>query len=342
MPLNVLVLVEAGEAELARLRETVPDAKITTGPAMDITGESSEVPAELLRDVDCLLCEQAPQNFDDFRQLKWIQLSSAGYGQIFGLPLLERGIRVTNARGVFDVPIAEWNLMMVLGWHRNLWGMLDNQRQHAWDRSARFQNELRGSVVGFYGYGGLARETARLCKALGLDVWVMTRTGTIKPRENVLVAPGTGDPDGSYPDQVFSASQKAEFFGGLDYLILAMPITPASEGLIGEAELRMLPRHAVLINPARARLVQEDALARALTEGWIRGASFDVHYAYPLLPEHRVWSLPNLILTPHISGASLNPNYPSRTIDIFTENLRRFVSGQPLLNELTAAQIRGE
>jgi phosphoglycerate dehydrogenase-like enzyme len=341
-PLNILILLEADAAALERLRAAAPQVRVSVGPAFDITGDGGEVPANLLHDVDCVLCEQLPRNFDDFRRLKWVQLSSAGYSQIFGLPLLERGIRVTNARGSFDVPIAEWNVMMLLAWHRNLAGMLDNQRRRVFDRSADFQQEFRGSVVGFYGYGGLARETARLLKTMGITVWALTRDGTIRPRDNMYRVPGTGDPDGRCCDRVFPVAEKTSFLAGLDYLILATPITPASTGVIGEAELRALPPRAVLINPARAGLVQEEALVRCLTEGWIRGASFDVHYAYPLPPEHRVWSLPNLILTPHISGAGLNQHYVERTFDIFIENLARLQSGRPLLNELSPAQIRGE
>lgn len=341
MPLNILVLLDAEQASLDRLRAAVPDAKISVGPQIDVTDQSGDLPPELLRDADCLLCELPPKNFHDLERLKWMQLSSAGYSQIFGLPLIERGIRVTNARGSFDVPIAEWNLMMLLVWHRRLPGMLENQRLHSFDRSAEFQTELRGSTVGFYGYGGLARETARLCKALGINVWTLTRDGTVKSRGDTYCVTGTGDPDGRLPDRVFPVSQKAEFFAGLDYLILATPITPATTGIIGEAELRMLPAHAVLINPARAGLVSEDALVKCLTEGWIRGATFDVHYAYPLPPEHRVWSLPNLILTPHISGASLNPHFQERTFDIFIQNVQRLQAGRPLLNELTETQIRG-
>jgi phosphoglycerate dehydrogenase-like enzyme len=340
-PLNILVLLEAEQASLDRLRSAVPGARVSVGPQIDVTDQSGDLPAELLRDVDYLLCELPPKNFHDFQRLQWMQLSSAGYSQVFGLPLIERGIRVTNARGSFDVPIAEWNLMMLLAWHRNLLGMLENQRLRSFDRPASFQTELRGSVVGFYGYGGLARETARLCKAMGISVWALTRDGTVKSRGETYAVSGTGDPEGRLCDRVFSAEQKAEFFAGLDYLILATPITPATTGIIGEAELRMLPPHAVLINPARAGLVNEDALVKCLTEGWIRGATFDVHYAYPLPPEHRVWSLPNLILTPHISGSSLNPHFQERTFDIFIQNVRRLQAGEPLLNELTAAQIRG-
>ena len=340
--LNILVLINADEAALNRLRVAVPGARVAAGPSFNITGDKGHVPGELLRDVDCLLCEQPPRNFDDFRQLKFMQLSSAGYSQIFGLPLLERGIRVCNARGSFDIPIAEWNVMMLLAWHRNLPGMLENQRHRVFDAGAQFQQEFRGSVVGFYGYGGLARETARLCKSLGVTVWALTRDGTIKARENTYCVPGAGDPDGRYCDRVFPVANKAEFFAGLDYLILAVPITAASAGIIGEAELRMLPSHAVLINPARAGLVEEDVLVRCRTEGWIRDATFDVHYAYPLPPEHPLWSLPNRMLTPHIAGAGLNQHYLERTLDIFIQNLERMQSGRPLLNELTPAQIRGE
>lgn len=339
---NILVLLDIDDATHACVRAAAPDARITVGPKHDVTAQEFQLPAEVLRDVDCLICETPPRNFEDFQRLKWIQLASAGYNQLFGLPIAERGIRVTNARGCFDVPIAEWNVMMLLAWHRNLFGMLENQRQREWDRSAKFQDEFRSGTVGFYGYGGLARETARLLKSMGITVHVLTRDGTIKNRENTYCVPGTGDPDGRLPDRVFSAVEKSAFFAGLDYLIIAVPLTRATTGIIGAAELRMLPRHAVLINPARAAIIEQDALVRCLSEGWIRGASLDVHYAYPLPQEHPLWSLPNTVLTPHIAGAGLNPHFLPRTFDVFTENLGRFRSGQPLLNQLTPSEIAGE
>jgi len=119
---------------------------------------------------------------------------------------------------------------MMLLWQRHLLDMLDNQQQHVWDRSARFQSELRGSVVGFYGYGGLARETARLARNMGLEVWALTRDGQVKPRDGIYCVPGTGDPQGTLCHRVFGPEDKAEFLAGLDYLVLAMPITPATTG----------------------------------------------------------------------------------------------------------------
>jgi phosphoglycerate dehydrogenase-like enzyme len=102
-----------------------------------------------------------------------------------------------------------------------------------------------------------------------------------------------------------------------------------------------LPRSAFLLNPARGPLVQETALLRALEEGWIAGAAIDTHYHYPLPPEHPLWRAPNVILTPHISGSGQSPYFLDRVWDIFVENMRRFISGRPLLNELTPAQLSG-
>src|SRR5690606_28203068 len=141
----------------------------------------------------------------------------------------------------------------------------------------RFANEIRGHVVGLWGYGGIGRETARLAKALGMTVHVLARGG-LRSRENFYRVQGTGDPEGTLPDRLFTASEELEFLAGLDFLILAMPLTPANKGRIGERELRALKPTAFLLNPARGPLVQEAALLRALTEEWIAGAALDTHY----------------------------------------------------------------
>src|SRR5262249_52766995 len=159
-------------------------------------------------------------------------------------------------------------------------------------RTDRSQQEVRGRVVGIWGYGGIGRETARLARALGLTVHVMTRTG-VRPREHTYVVPGTGDPEGVLPDRVFVAGQEREFLAGLDFLVLALPHTRDSDGLIGEEQLRALPRTAFVLNPARGPIIQEQALLRALTEGWIAGAALDTHFAYPLPAEHPLWRMPN-------------------------------------------------
>jgi phosphoglycerate dehydrogenase-like enzyme len=127
----------------------------------------------------------------------------------------------------------------------------------------------------------------------------------------------------------------------LDFLVVGLPLTKSTNGLIGEAELQALPRHAYVLNPARGPLIQESALIRALREKWIAGAALDTHYTYPLPATHPLWRMPNVILTPHISGSSLSPHFHERLWAIFAENTMRFSRNDQLLNLLTPAQLNG-
>jgi phosphoglycerate dehydrogenase-like enzyme len=229
---------------------------------------------------------------------------------------------------------------MMINLARDLRTMIRNQDQGQWVVEPRFANEVRGSVLGLWGYGGIGRETARLAKALGMTVHVLTR-GKLRPRDDFYRVAGTGDPEGKCFDRMFGPGQELEFLAGLDFLILAMPLTPATEGRIGEPELRAMKPSAFLLNPARGPLVQEQALLKALTEGWIAGAALDTHYYYPMPPDHPLWELPNVILTPHISGSDKGPHFATRMWEIVVHNVSQFLSGQPLWNELTADELNG-
>ncbi|MCC6391540.1 MAG: D-2-hydroxyacid dehydrogenase [Bryobacterales bacterium] len=301
---------------------------------------SRDLPSERIQDADILFCTYPPSNFDAMKNVRWIQLASAGYSQLFGLDLAARGILASNARGCFDVPIAEWNLAMMVNLARNLRQMIRNQEGAVWDRRAVFQTEIRGMTVGIWGYGGIGRETARLARALGMRVHVLTRRG-VTPRHGVYAVSGSGDPDGIWPHRVFRSGEEADFLRELDFLIVATPLTRATEGLIGERELRALPRTAYVLNPARGPIIQQAALLRALDEGWIAGAALDTHYAYPLPPDHPLWRYANVILTPHISGSSLSQHFAGRLWDIFAANVTRFLGGERLMNLLTAEQLAG-
>lgn len=299
------------------------------------------LPAEQVRDIDVLFCRQPPTNFAEAIALKWVQLGSAGYAQLFGLDLPARGIRASNASGCFDTSIGEWNVAMMINLARNTRQLIRHQETMVWDRSAEFQREIRGLTVGVWGYGGIGRETARLAKAMGLRVHVLTRDGRAGPRGDVYAVAGTGDPDGVLPDRVFGPNESIEFLGGLDFLVLAVPLTKVTEGMIGERELSALPRHAFVLNPARGQVIQEAALLRALRERWIAGAALDTHYHYPMPPEHPLWQFPNVIFTPHISGDNAGSGFKTRLWDIFAQNVDRFLAGKPLLNELSASRLAG-
>jgi phosphoglycerate dehydrogenase-like enzyme len=336
---TILICNKIDDTVLARVRQAYPDSEIRVGP--DIDNYKHTVDPRLMKGVDVLLCGIPPVNFNDFDCLKFIQLSSHGYSQVVGLPLIERGICVCNGLGTFDVPIAEWNIAMMVNLCRDLRGMIRNQEAGVWDPAERFQYEIFGSTVGFFGYGGLARATARLAKYLGMKIYAFDAQ-PIGPRTNYYVVAGTGDPEGKLPDKTFLPGQEMEFLRDLDFLIMTVPLTNKTRGIIGEEHLKALPRHAYLLNPARGPLIQEEALLKALREPWIAGAALDTHYHYPMPADHPLWRFPNVIMTPHISGSGGCQSYIPRVYDIFVQNLQRYCDGKPLLNELTESQLRGE
>lgn len=315
-----------------------PGILVTTVEHYD---EPHRLRGDIVQDCHILFCSFPPTNFGDMKSIELIQVSSAGYSQLYDLGLVEKGIRACNALGVFDVPIAEWNIAMMVNLARDLRRMIRNQDAGVWDRSHAFQREIRGLTLGIWGYGGIGRQTARLAKELGLTIYVLSRRG-VAPRRNVYCVTGTGDPEGVLPDRVFTYDQKIDFLAHLDFLVLSMPLTPSTGCIVREAELRALPESAFVLNPSRGPLIDEGALVQALREGWIAGAALDTHHYYPMPADHPLWHLPNVIMTPHISGSSQSPRFLERVWDIFVGNVNRFLAGQPLLNELTSAELAGD
>jgi phosphoglycerate dehydrogenase-like enzyme len=334
---KIVIDVAAYEPALAMLRQRADCEIECISPPEE---KARELDPERIRDAAALFCTFPPTNHAAMRNLKWIQIASTGYTQLHGLDLPARGVRATNARGCFDVPIGEWNISMMVNLARDFRQMIRNQDAAIWDRSAIFQNEIRGRTVGLWGYGGIGRETARLARQFGMCVHVMTRNGA-GPRRDVYAVTGTGDPDGMLPERIFRAGEEAEFLRDLDFLVVALPLSKATEGLIGERELRALPSRAFVLNPARGPIIQQEALLRALREKWIAGAALDTHYHYPMPPDHPLWRFPNVIFTPHISGSSLSPRFRERLWEIFMLNVERWARGATLLNELTPAELAG-
>ena len=214
---------------------------------LDPSAEPGPWPPDMIQQCSVLFCDFPPPNVGEMARLEWIQLGSAGYEQLRGMPLRTRGVRVTNASGANDVPIAEWCITMMVMFERDFRRLLDNQRARIWDRGARFQSELRGRRVGIVGYGNIGREVGRVCRCLGLEVWAMSHS-PIGPRPDRYAPPGTGDPEGVAPHRKFTTDQMADFLPHLDFVILTMPLTLATRGLIGERELRMMRPTAVLLN----------------------------------------------------------------------------------------------
>ena len=193
--------------------------------------------------------------------------------------------------------------------------MREQQGQKIWKKYLE-ADEIHGKTVGILGLGNIGRVIAQKCKSMGMRVIALD----IQPVEDTMV------------DRAYSVRDALSLMQESDYVVITLPLTPDTERLVGEAQLRAMKRTAYLINVARGRIVDEPALIKALAEGWIAGAGLDVFESEPLPPTSPLWSLPNVILSPHMSAIS--PYYMDRAIAVFCENLQRFIRGEALLYEL--------
>jgi phosphoglycerate dehydrogenase-like enzyme len=250
-------------------------------------------------------------------RLRWIHSASAGVDRVTTAAVRERGLIVTNARGVFSAPIAEYVVMMSLAIARRLPQLLELQRERTWQPLRG--RELSELTIGIVGYGSIGVEVARLLEPFGCRI-VATRR---HPERGTGEAPNV---------ELFGLGDLAQVLRASDIVVVAAPLTDETAGLIGAEQLAEMQEDAWLINIARGRLIDEIALRRALGSGWIGGAVLDVFSEEPLAPDSPLYDTPNLVITPHTSWAS--EKVAERTVDLFTDNLRAFRAGQPLRNQV--------
>jgi phosphoglycerate dehydrogenase-like enzyme len=293
------------------------------------------IPDEVWSDVEVLYtsfgtplpaCDRVPR-------LRWVQLYSAGVDSIAEHPLFATEVVFTTSSGVHATCIGEYVLAMMLAWFHHLPTLFEWQRQAMWpDRRSRGtffeQDEAHGKTIGIVGYGSIGRHVARLASALSMRVLAMHRS-TVRGDQGFSF-PDVGDPEGSVPERYYTPDQLHEMLACCDVVVITAPLTPQTHGLIDEAAFAVMRPDAFLINCARGALCDEAALVRALTQRRIGGAALDVFVDEPLPSEHPLWRLPNVILSPHVSG--LSSRYAERAAMIFEENMRRYLAGEPLVN----------
>jgi phosphoglycerate dehydrogenase-like enzyme len=284
----------------------------------------AEVMFDVFRPRSDRLLERAPR-------LRWIQFSSSGvaaFVQSAGLAAAD--VTVTNAAGIHARPLAEFVLFAMLYFAKRLPRVLADQRAHHWQRFAL--DTLPGKTLGIVGLGRVGEEVARLARANGVRV-VAIRRGAAARDE--LTGARTDAPD--LPSLVVHPPRGlAAVLAESDYVALTLPLTGETSGLIGEAQLALMKPGAVLINIARGRVVDESALVRALQSGHLGGAALDVFAVEPLPAESPLWDMPNVLVTPHSMSTALDEN--ERLIDLFSDNLRRYLAGQPLRNVFDRAR----
>lgn len=250
-------------------------------------------------------------------RLRWYQQWGAGVDWLMRHPeIAALDFLLTNASGVHAIPISEHILTFLLAFARGLPAAIRDQQQHLWQSNGHNELfELAGKTMLLVGVGAIGRRTAQVAGALGMRVLGVR-----------------SDPSKTVPgiERMYSPQELEKALPEADFVVLTIPLTPDTRGLFGARSFAQMKPSAYLINIGRGGTVDEPALIQALQNGQIAGAGLDVFASEPLPPDSPLWNMPNVIITAHYSG--LTPHYDERAMDIFIDNLERYVKGEPLRN----------
>jgi len=335
-PVKVLTTLRFNDELLDRLRAVSPRLQVV----QETCHNEAEVSAALARHpaTEVLYSFHVPADVLEVAPgLRWLQLHSAGADHLLQQSIMGSKVLITTTSGIHAIPIAEHVFAAILAhrWRVPLW--LRHQRARKWPRQRwrlYARPELRGSTLGILGYGSIGREVGRLGQAFGMRVLALRRSA--ERAERGYSVPGTGDPEGVIPERLYQPKDLHQMLPQCDYVVIALPSTPATRHFVGKAELRAMKPTAFLVNVARGALVDEEALIRALREGWIAGAGLDVFELEPLPEDSPLWGMENVLISPHVAGFS--PHYDERAVALFAQNLRRYLDDQPLLNLVDKAR----
>lgn len=250
----------------------------------------------------------------DALRLKWLHLPSAGADRYNNKSIYAREVVLTTSSGVFGKPIAEHVIGLILAFNHNIHYYIRQQQQKGWERLSS-SRDFFGSTICVIGMGDIGTEIAKRARALGAKVLGVKRNPGNLPEYL----------DGIYtPADMHTALQQA------DYVAIALPDTPKTRGIISAKTIRAMKPGVFIVNVGRGTAIDTDALTDALRSGHVAGAGLDVTDPEPLPKESPLWDMPNVIITPHISGFS--PSNGERSMEIFIENLNRFLKNEPLIN----------
>jgi phosphoglycerate dehydrogenase-like enzyme len=267
------------------------------------------------KDIDCMICHNPFRKvlFDDFVNLKWIQLTSSGFENIPLDNFVNRDILITNNSGAFSIAVAEWVIMRILESFKNSFKIFENQKNKLWktDYSVR---ELHGSTIGFIGTGNVAKETAKKLSSFGVKIIGLNRSG--RPVD--------------YFDSTYSLSNITDFIKLCHVVVLSAPLNDDSFHIINDEFLNTAKKGITLINIARGNLIDEIALIKAIHEKKIIFAALDVFENEPLSLDSEMWDTDKIIVSPH--NAWISEESKGRKFSIVFRNLKNFIKNKPLEN----------
>lgn len=298
------------KAQLAQIQTLAPDMRIL------VTRDRDEIET-VLDEIEIATGWFSHDLLPRMHNLRWFQQWGAGADWLLRHPeAVDLDFVLTNASGLHAIPISEHILAFLFAFARGLHRAVHAQERREWlSHSRQDVFELAGKTMVLVGVGAIGRRTARMASALGMRVLGVRR-------DPAVGAPGVEAMYG--PDQLLDVLSEA------DFVVLTVPLTRETQGMIGERELRAMKPTAYIINIGRGHTIQESALIRALNEGWIAGAGLDVFESEPLPEDSPLWGMDNVIITSHYAGRT--PHYVERALGIFLDNLRRYRAGEPLRN----------
>ncbi len=316
---NVLVTSVIGDECLRWIADVSPRIRLTDVSGL-LRAENEGDPAArgrldtVLSEAEVIFGLRFPQDvLTRSPRLRWMQTMSAGIDRFLDAEMAASPVTLTNVSGIHATPIGEFVLGLMLMFAKNAPQHFQMKQEKQWKRLP--PSILRCRTVGIVGLGSIGREVARLAKGFGMRVLATRRTAKEEGRTRNV-------------DLLLPADQLGRLLAESDFVVLAVPVTAETRGLIGEEELRAMKSTAYLINISRGATLDEEALVHALEEHWIAGAGLDVFAAEPLPPDSRLWELPNVIFSPHVAGGM--EDYAQRATERFVENLRRYLDGKRL------------
>ena len=304
---------------LNKLRQAVPDVQIIT-----LTDQKKWEQFKAKNDLSKVNVTFGAMNINWLKHLpnlRWVQLTSAGVDKLkMDTPeTKERNIIITTSAGTHAVQIAEHIIALMLTLSRDLQRSIRRQIEHKWFRRSHWSTmgELNEKTMGLIGVGKVGQMAAKKAKALDMKVIGMRRNPTLSV---------------PFVDKMYGTDGLMDLLSSSDWVVIAAALTAETRGLIGVNELKAMKKTACIINIARGPIIQEKVLIQALQEGWIAGAGLDVFEEEPLPADSPLWDMENVVITPHIAGEP--PLHFEIRFEIFTENLKRYRAGKPLINEV--------
>jgi phosphoglycerate dehydrogenase-like enzyme len=309
---RIVVLVAPGEPPLPGLESLPAGVDLTTvSTATELREHLPQAEILVVTDFRTDLLERC---WPAQHKIKWVHATSAGVDALLFPALLKSDLQLTNARGVFDLGIAEYVLGAVLLFAKDTLGNLRHQRAHEWRH--RETELISGKQALVIGAGSIGGEVARVLSALGLQVTGVARSAREAP----------------YFKQVVGNDEFEKHLPSADYVVLTAPLTPETEGLINSARLAQMKRQAVLINVGRGAVVVTDDLTEALRQKVIAGAALDVFEPEPLPNNHPLWDMPNVMMSAHMAGDFRG--WRRALGEQFMVNLEHWLAGESLINQV--------